>query len=420
MLQKVRVLAIQIRQIRGGSGMLNTTNFSFSIRCLICSKLRMIFRADDGKIFRKTIFAAAAALPLFFSSVFGSDLTRAPVDSVGYAVTPAQMEEVVRLSESRVIGRQGFPELPEEKMIGGICPHDDYIYAGHAYLKLTRQIDVPLVVIIGVSHMARRSGVRGKIVFDDYKSWKGPYGDIDISLFGDKLIDSLPEDIVLVSNELHGKEHSIEGILPFLQYPGIGAGDEDKRKKDHSGFEILPVLVTFLPGESFDSAVEDLSRALYAELKELNMTLGRDYLVLISADCVHYGDEGWGGRDHAPFGTEKEGYEKAVSRDIEIVETTLTGTLSKDKIDLFRETVDSFEFEWPYKIPWCGVYSIPFGLSLLCRLSEMEGRDLPDGVMIDYSTSLDPGPLKFNGKGTGATNIANLRHWVGYASVGYW
>lgn len=380
----------------------------------------MIFIPGSGKICRKITLAAAAALPLLFSSIFGSDLTRVPVDSVGYALTPAQMEEVVRASESRVIGRGGFPELPKGRIIGGICPHDDYIYAGHAYLKLTRQIDIPLVVIIGVSHAARRSGVRGKIVFDDYKAWKGPYGDTGVSSIRDKLIDALPEDIVLVSNELHGKEHSIEGVLPFLQYSSIGPGGKEKGKKDRPGFEILPVLVTFLPGESFDSAVEDLSTALYAELKERNMILGRDYLVLISSDSVHYGDEGWGGRDHAPFGTGREGYEKAVARDIEIVETALTGNLSREKTALFREKVDSFEFEWPYKIPWCGVYSIPFGLSLLCRLSEMEGRDLPDGVMIDYSTSLDPGPLKFIGKGTGATNIANLRHWVGYASVGYW
>lgn len=229
-------------------GMLNMADFSFLIRSLICSKLRTIFRLADEKVYWKMIFAAAAAVPLLFSSVFGSDLTRVPVDRVGYAVTPEQMEEVVRISESRVIGLKGFPDLPEERMIGAICPHDDYIYAGHAYLKLTRKIDVPLVVIIGVSHGARRSGVRGKIVFDDYKSWKGPYGDIDVSLIRDDLIDVLAEDIVLVSNELHGKEHSIEGMLPFLQYARIGADDEGKRREDPAGFEILPILVTFLPG----------------------------------------------------------------------------------------------------------------------------------------------------------------------------
>ncbi len=368
----------------------------------------------------KYTITVAAALFVLISPASGSELTRVPVDSVGYPLTPGQMEEVARASEERILESGGFPELPEKRIIGGICPHDDHLYAGQTYLALTRMIDVPLVVIIGVSHAARRSGISGKIVFDRYMSWKGPYGEVAVSSVREGVTGALPGELVLVSNELHGKEHSIEGIIPFLQYSMRKETGDATGGRDDAGFEILPILVTFLPGDSFASAVDELSRVLYAEFDERGMILGRDYIVLISSDCVHYGDEGWGGRDHAPFGTGRDGYEKAVSRDIEIVREALTGVITAEKIGIFRDRVDSYEFEWPYKIPWCGVYSIPFGLSLLGRLSEMEGRTLPDGIMIDYSTTLDPGPLDLAGEGTGATNIANLRHWVGFVSVGYW
>ncbi|MBN2070018.1 MAG: AmmeMemoRadiSam system protein B [Candidatus Krumholzibacteriota bacterium] len=367
----------------------------------------------------RTVLFIAVLLVFQQVRVLGADPVRVPVDSVGYATTSGQMDEVVRLSMERIDEGGGAIDLPRGKMLGGILPHDDYIYAGPACLKLTREIDAPLAVIVGVSHRARRLGIRGKIVFESYRAWKGPYGEIPVSSIRESLIESLPGEIVMVNDDLHRDEHSIEGILPFLQYScRRGSGDEKEIKGRK--LEILPLLVTFFEEENFDAAAEEFSAALGREFEKKGMKIGRDYIILISSDCVHYGDEEWGGRNHAPFGTGKDGYEKAVARDIDIVKTTLAGKLTPEKIKIFRERIDSFEFEWPYKIPWCGVYSIPFGLSLISRLSAMEGRDAPVGVMLDYSTSLDPGPLLFEGEGTGATNIANLNHWVGYTSVGYW
>ena len=77
--------------------------------------------------------------------------------------------------------------------------------------------------------------------------------------------------------------------------------------------------------------------------------------MLISADCVHYGDEEWGGGGYAPFGTGSEGYDKGTAQDIDIARTTLEGPLSAEKIAGFRERVERDDLEQPYKVTWCGV-----------------------------------------------------------------
>lgn len=357
---------------------------------------------------------------------------RVPVDTIGYATTEAQMIEVVRLSQeligkgdpglhsSRVIARsdQDRPEIPGAPVIGGICPHDDYIYAGPAYVKLMSRVSAPLIILVGVSHRARRIGLQGKLVFDSYDSWKGPFGDVPVSSLRNRLISSLGGELVTVNDELHAGEHSIEGLIPFLQYPWQSPGSAEESPR--CGIEIVPILVTRLAGESFNEAAEALAAALHAEFAANGMKLGRDVAVIISADCVHYGDEGWGDRCYAEFGVDREGYENGVAQDIDIALSTLAGKVSRSRIDRFRDRVDSYEFEYPYRIPWCGVYSIPFGLTLLEELCELEGRETPLGIMLDYSTSMEPGRLGLEETGLGPTSIATLRHWVGYASIGYW
>lgn len=345
---------------------------------------------------------------------------RSPVDSVGYATAVSQVEAIVSAAEGYMAGRRGEePALPAGPMIGGICPHDDYIYAAPAYVKLLRNLEARLVVLVGVSHSARREGIRGKVVFDTFRAWKGPYGEVPVSSIRDDIIGAMPPDLVLASEKLHAVEHSLEGLIPFIQYPWPG-GPAAEEQGGGRRVEILPVLVTMLPGGSFQDAAGAFAEALRVQMEKRRMKLGRDVAIIISADCVHYGDEEWGGRNYAPFGTGREGYRKAVEQDIDIATSTLSGRIDGRKIEAFRGRVDSGEFQNPYIIPWCGVYSIPFGMSVIAGLCAPEGREAPLGVMLDYSTSLDPGRIDAGLSGLGATNIATLRHWVGYTAVGYW
>ncbi|MBN1163891.1 MAG: AmmeMemoRadiSam system protein B, partial [Candidatus Krumholzibacteriota bacterium] len=256
--------------------------------------------------------------------------------------------------------------------------------------------------------------------FDNFDAWRGPYGELPVSPLREKVIQSLPAGLVLVSDELHAQEHSLEAFIPFLQYPGFSRGGSEDNAGNPPAVEILPILVTRLSGELFDTAVAALADALREQFRHSDMRLGRDVVILISADCVHYGDEQWGAGGYAPFGVGEDGYRRAVDQDLDIIRASLTGPVDQKKVALFRSRVERDDLAWPYQVTWCGVYSIPFGLSVLGSLSREEGREDPRGILLGYSTSLDPGKLDLEGTGLGATNINTLRHWVGYSAIGYW
>ncbi len=333
-------------------------------------------------------------------------------DTIGYATRPDQVEALVRLVDSLEAGcyasnAADFPPMTKGPMIGAICPHDDYLYAGRGYIHVMREVKAPRVILFGVSHTARRRGIQDKLVFDGFSAWKSAYGNCPVSPMREEIVAALPAGLVLVNDTIHSEEHSLEGFVPILQYylPKV---------------EIVPILVTRMNGANFDAAADALAAAISNIMKERGWRLGRDVAILVSADCVHYGDEEWGGRNYAPFGTGLEGYGKGIAQDRHVIRSSLEGTLSRERIGVFRDMVESGDFQQPYKITWCGVYSIPFGLSVLDRLAAREGRAAPEGFMLVYGTSLAPPKLPLVHTGLGVTAIATQRHWVGYTAIGYW
>lgn len=337
---------------------------------------------------------------------------RSQKDTIGYATRTDQVDSLVALVDSLEAERYAsnaaaFPRMERGPMIGAICPHDDYLYAGRGYIHVMRRLEAPRVVLLGVSHTARKRGIQGKLVFDGFTAWRTAYGDCPVSPLRGELVASLPADLVLVNDTIQAEEHSLEGFVPILQHylPDV---------------EIVPVLVTRFAGDDLDAAAEAFADAVSKILGTHGWTLGKDLAILISADCVHYGDEEWGGRDYAPFGTDAAGYRLGVGRDSLVVASSLAGALSPERIAAFREMVDSGDFREPYKISWCGVYSIPFGLSVLARVAERARGEAPEGFMFVYGTSLDPPKLPLAHTGLGVTAIATLRHWVGYTAIGYW
>jgi AmmeMemoRadiSam system protein B len=333
-------------------------------------------------------------------------------DTVGYATRPDQVEALVRLVDSLEAAHYAsnaaaFPLMAAGPMIGAICPHDDYLYAGRGYVHVMREVRAPRVILVGVSHAARRRGIQDKLIFDDFSAWKSAYGNCPVSPMREEIVAALPPGLVLVNDTIHSEEHSLEGFVPILQHyvPKV---------------EIVPILVTRLNGGTFDTAADTLVAAISNIMKAHGWKLGKDVVILVSADCVHYGDEEWGGRNYAPFGTGLEGYGKGIAQDRHVIRSSLEGTLSRERIAVFRDMVESGDFQQPYKITWCGVYSIPFGLSVLDRLAAREERAAPEGFMLVYGTSLAPPKLPLAHTGLGVTAIATQRHWVGYTAIGYW
>ena len=151
-----------------------------------------------------------------------------------------------------------------------------------------------------------------------------------------------------------------------------------------------------------------------------HLQLGHDICLISSADAIHYGDAGWGGSNFAEYGTDSNGYEKAVARDLDLANNLLGGEVEPGKLEEFLyRCVDRHDVT-KYTITWCGRFSIPFGLNVASRLTgALESRALT-GTLLDYGTSVSEASLDVKDLGgLGVTAPNNLHHFVGYAAIGY-
>ena len=218
---------------------------------------------------------------------------RQPVDPVGFATKAWQMDSVItridRIQGNRIESaweRTNVRKFTQWKV--AICPHDDYSYVGWLYPAILRNIDAPTVILIGVAHKAKKFGVEDKIVFDSYTAWKAPKGPVRESWLREKLMNNLPRSTYIVHDSLCQSEHSLEAIVPFLQFynPKV---------------EIIPLLVPYMSFSTMDGLAISLSLALKKMMQQNNLAWGRDIAIVISSDAVHYGDEGWNGQNYAPY-----------------------------------------------------------------------------------------------------------------------
>jgi len=196
-------------------------------------------------------------------------------------------------------------------------------------------------------------------------------------------------------------------LLPFLQHFNPDA-------------EIVPILVPHMSWQRIDRLAEALAGTLADQMTKRGWILGEDLALLISNDCVHYGDDGWGGKAYADFGTDRAGYEKAVARDLRLINDNLEGALALERVErLFRSLVSKDDHR-EYAITWCGRYSLPFGLACLHHLHEDLALSQPSGRLLRYGTTLDEGELPLSDRGPlGVTAPRSLRHWVGFCSIGF-
>ena len=279
-------------------------------------------------------------------------MRRGLADTVGFAHRALQIEAVARRIDAQDGGRLAGI-LRDKGVAADDCwrfataPHDDYAYAGFLYPLVLRNIASPVVIIFGVAHKARQLRIEDRLVFDTFKRWSGPYGDIAVSPVRERILAMLPQTAYLVSGEMQRLEHSVEAMLPFLQHC-------------NRGVEFVPILVPAMSFARMDALAREVARALAVTMSERQSRWGEDIALIASTDAVHYGDEGWDGRNFATFGVDVEGYRKAVAHEHRII-------------------------------------------------SEGLGGDLSDNQRIDVD-DLD---------GMGVTAPATLRHWVGYAAIGF-
>jgi AmmeMemoRadiSam system protein B len=229
---------------------------------------------------------------------------------------------------------------------------------------------------------------------------------VRVSSLREKIANNLPKSDYIVHDSLQHAEHSLEAIIPFLQYY-------------NKNVEIVPILVPYMSFDRMKGIAGSLAQSVARIMQDNNLMWGRDIAIVISTDAVHYGCEDWGGSDYAFYGCDSAGYKKAVAHEYEIINTTLSGEVNKDKIKKFTEyTVQDTNYH-TYKWTWCGRYSVPFGLLTSYYLAQKLRIGSIKGNLAGYTNSVDHDTIPVNDLKMGKTAGASIRHWVGYAGIGY-
>jgi MEMO1 family protein len=156
-------------------------------------------------------------------------------------------------------------ELPSsEDLLAIIAPHAGYIFSGtvaaSAFLQLRNIKPRKNIFILGSSH---HTDFNGASIYNlgDYLT---PFGKVKVNLeIANKIIQS--SKIIDFVQVAHAHEHSIEVLLPFIQYFW------------HNDFQIIPVILA-------THSVEICSNLA----KELQVYFTHENLFVVSTDLSHY------------------------------------------------------------------------------------------------------------------------------------
>jgi AmmeMemoRadiSam system protein B len=336
--------------------------------------------------------------------------SRSMIDTVGFAHKAYQMDsiqtQITALFSDRMAQQKAAADISESTCWKvAISPHDDYAYTSYLYPLILDHIKAKTVIIFGVAHKAAVLGLKDRIIFDSFNAWNGPYGPVPVSTLRNELMAALPQDFYVVNDSMQTIEHSVEALLPFLKY-------------NNREFEIISILIPYMAFERMKAISQLLAQSLYTAVDQREWEWGTDYALLISSDAVHYGNEEWGDKNFAYYGTDSVGYQKALDHEQQIIQNCLTGPLRMQKIQRFTTYTVQEDDYTEYKWTWCGRYSIPFGLLTGYYLQNLANLKLK-GVLLDYATSIDHQHMSVKHLNMGTTAPAYERHWVGYVTIGY-
>ena len=151
---------------------------------------------------------------------------------------------------------------------GAIMPHAGYIYSGKTAGLVSARLSVPeIVVALATNHTGRGNNLS---IFTE-SNYATPLGEIPLA---SELAGILLDGESFAADALaHRQEHSLEVILPFLQF----------RRAD---FSLLPVVVAQMPVEGISQSATELAAAIkQVEAKD------KKVLIVASTDMSHYVSE---------------------------------------------------------------------------------------------------------------------------------
>ena len=323
-------------------------------------------------------------------------------DTVGYAVTREAMAKVWDLSAQGPVPGS-FGERVARGVLGVIGPHDDYIYAARVYRAIFPLVTAKTVVMVGVFHRYRKFGARDQLVFDSYRGWSSPDGEIAVSPLRDEIVAALPAGMAVKDNAAHDDEHSLEGIAYFMKHA-------------QPGLEIVPVIIPAASFERLSEMSAALADALAGSMKERGLELGRDVAIVISADGTHYGED----FRFVPYGPGgREAFDKSVADDRKLMRETLGGLVSAEKARAFYATVVDPANPDQYRRTWCGRFSVTLGTLLVEATAKRLALGTPRTVPVALGVSVDAPELAVRDVGLGPTAPANLYHFVMHPALAF-
>lgn len=331
-----------------------------------------------------------------------SDEVRGQRDTVGYATTAEAMAKVWELS-AQGPAPESFGVKVSPGVLGVVGPHDDYIYAARVYREVFPLVTAKTVVIVGVFHRYRKFEARDQLVFDPYRAWRSPDGEIAVSPLRDELVAALPKDMAVKDAAAHDSEHSVEGIAYFLKHA-------------RPDVEIVPIIVPVASFERLSEMARQLSVALADGMKKRGWQLGRDVAIVISADGTHYGED----FKFTPYGDGgTNAFNKAVEADRKLMRETLGGMLSAEKARSFYSTVVDPAKPDQYRVTWCGRFSVTLGTLLIGETARLMGLAPPRTIPLALGVSVDTPELAVRDVGVGPTAPANLYHFVTHPALAF-
>lgn len=150
-----------------------------------------------------------------------------------------------------------------KRYAGGLCPHAGYVYSGPTAGELFARLEVPaVVVLLGPKHHAAGA----PYAVWPAGAWRTPLGDAPVNAeVAAAVLQTCP--LLEADEGAHRPEHSLEVIVPFVQYVNPGAA-------------VVPVAL----GPMALADVRETGEGLAAALEPL----GDDVTIVISSDMTHY------------------------------------------------------------------------------------------------------------------------------------
>ncbi len=358
----------------------------------------------------KKIILSLAWLIIISAATLPADEIRPFHKDYGFANSYEQLREIIELSakleNSRITKnylKYKFKTDPVWEL--AVCPHDDYAYAGRVYTHVIPYIKAKTIIIFGVAHKARDYGIKDRLIFGSFKGWDTWAGVLPVSGFRDKFTHRLGKDAG-TNNEFMIKEHSIEALAHWIRHL-------------HTDAEIIPICVPYMNWEKMNELTDKFSDILGNLMREKGLSFGKDIMILASNDSSHYGDQGWGGKNYAPFGCDVTGYTRGTDRDLNLSKDYLEGNIQTERIKSFFHSLVNEDKVEEYLITWCGRFSVPFSILVYNKTCAQMDRNPGRGKFLRYGTSVGEGIPEPLSSPAEVTAPANLHHWVGYIALGF-